>query len=124
MGKFKTYLAEAKALTPAMINRTAKIKNEFVTAIRKIKTTQLRIEWFAYEPEYKNFYVVYDVPREIRHPDEYGGEDEVFQGKAMVQFDKEDRAIIKVVAKFIKRYPKFNFDIVSDVSGQGIEKFY
>lgn len=99
-----------------------KIKSEFKSAITKAAKRPVKIDGFVYEPRPKEFSVLYDTPREYRHPQDYGKEDASdFPGYA--EWEKAESAIDDVLGAFKKKYKGYQFGAAGAVSGPGIERF-
>ena len=94
-----------------------------ISALKKIAERRAKFG-VAYSTTHgDNIAFFLDTPRELRHPDEYGGEDEVydmFGSSNIIKFDKAEREIFNIIEKFEKKYPKIRFDVVGDASGNWI----
>jgi len=121
MKTFKEKLTEAaKAVDPE------KIKTAFKKEI-KAAAGPIHIDGFSFDSHksWREFLVLYDTPRDYRHPDEYmGGWDALQQDSEYQKFMKADNKIHKVIAKFKTKYKKYKFGSAADTSnGPTIERF-
>lgn len=96
------------------------IKNEFKDAIRKVAKPPIRISGFKTDGQ--EIDVLYNTPREYRHMDEYGEMDDK-DYKKYQEFLKVENAIFDVLEEFNKKYPDYNFESGSDISGGGFKSF-
>ena len=106
-------------------DEVADIKTAFSSAIKKVVKPPIKLLGFAYSSGHgeNEFYVLYDTPREFRHPDEYGGEDKVYNSPSFKSFSRVEDEINKIIREFSKKYLNYNFTTASGISGPGVEKF-
>lgn len=63
--------------------------------------------------------LLYDVPRQVRHPDEYGGEDT--WRKEITEWNEFDGRVFDVLKKLEKDFPTHEFSIAAGISGPGVK---
>lgn len=78
----------------------------------------------AWDPKYNGVFILFDTPREIRHPDDYRDEyDDTGEiNSAIEKWEDFTDAIFKVLQKFEKKYKGVEFGAMGSISGPGIKQ--
>lgn len=73
----------------------------------------------AWDTKYKGVFILYDTPREVRHPEDYG--DEMEHSPEVEKWYDFTDAVFGVISKFEKKYKGVEFGVMGDTSGPGIK---
>lgn len=73
----------------------------------------------AWDPKYDGVFILFDAPREVRHPEDYG--DEMEHSPEVEKWYDFTDAIFKILQKFEKKYKGVEFGAMGSISGPGIK---
>lgn len=79
----------------------------------------------AWDRKYNGVFILYDTPREIRHPNDYDDEFEHGKGELRAAIEKwEDFTsdVFGILQKFEKAYKGIEFGVMGSISGPGIKR--
>jgi len=88
--------------------------------IDKLNFKQINIEGFA--TNNNEVLVLFDTPREIRHPDEYFGPYDK-KPQHIKEFEEDENKLWKLDKILQAKYPKLDFTWAGDVSGSHVKKY-
>jgi hypothetical protein len=81
---------------------------------------RVRLIGLKYDTDFGEISILYDTPREIRHPDEVADWQSDYAQKLKKQFDGLEDDLWPVIDDFEKRFPDYQFGPAGNVSGSGI----
>jgi hypothetical protein len=89
------------------------------TEVQKLDLRKVPVDGFKYSQKDNAVAVLYDTPREYRHPDEYfqGGEEGMRRDSGYQAWKQAEHRILLVIRDFRAKYPQLKFYTAGGISG-------